>query len=94
MPGTLSGKKIAILATNGVEQVELREPQKALRDAGAEVTVVSQKPGTIQGMNHAEKADSIPVDKTSRRSSSTDWCCRAAWRTRTICAWTSRRWRS
>ena len=64
MAGTLSGKKIAILATNGVEQVELTEPQKALREAGAEVTVVSQKSGTIQGMNHAEKADSLPVDKT------------------------------
>lgn len=65
MPGTnLSGRKIAILATNGVEQVELTEPQKALREAGAEVVVVSQKPGTIQGMNHDEKADSIKVDKT------------------------------
>ncbi len=64
MAGTLSGKKIAILATNGVEQVELTEPQKALREAGAEVTVVSQKYGKIQGMNHDEKGDSLAVDKT------------------------------
>ncbi len=64
MAGTLDGKKIAILATNGVEQVELTEPQKALREAGAEVMVVSLKSGTIQGMNHDEKGDSLPVDKT------------------------------
>ncbi len=64
MAGALDGKKIAILATNGVEQVELTEPQKALRAAGADVVVVSLKSGTIQGMNHDEKGDSIPVDKT------------------------------
>ncbi len=64
MPGILTGKKIAILATDGVEQVELTEPQKALKEAGAEVTVVSLKPGTIQGMNHDQKGDSLPVDKT------------------------------
>ncbi len=64
MSNELTGKKIAILATNGVEQVELTEPQKALKAAGAQVTVVSQKPGTIQGMNKDQKGDSIPVDKT------------------------------
>jgi protease I len=61
----IKGLKVAILATDGVEQVELTEPQKALRQAGAEVTVVSPKgkmPGKIQGMNHAEKGDQIPVD--------------------------------
>jgi protease I len=62
MSSTLNGRKIAILATDGVEQVELTEPQKALRDAGAEVTVVSLKSGTIQGMNHDEKGDKIAVD--------------------------------
>src|SRR5271156_4852540 len=64
MPGTLSGRKIAILATNGVEQVELTEPQKALKQAGAEVTIASQKSGTIQGMNHDQKGDQIKVDAT------------------------------
>ncbi len=64
MAGTLQGRKIAILATDGVEQVELTEPQKALRDAGAEVIVVSLKSGTIQGMNHDQKGDKLPVDKT------------------------------
>jgi protease I len=64
MPSTLNGRKIAILATDGVEQVELTGPQKALREAGAHVTLVSVKSGTIQGMNHDQKGDSLPVDKT------------------------------
>jgi protease I len=64
MSASLKGRRIAILATDGVEQVELTEPQKALKAAGAEVSVVSLKAGSIQGMNHAEKADSIKVDAT------------------------------
>jgi protease I len=59
---SIKGVKVAILATDGVEQVELTEPQKALRAAGATVTVVSPKSGKIQGMNHAEKGDQITVD--------------------------------
>jgi protease I len=58
----VKGKKVAVLATDGVEQVELTEPVKALRNAGAEVTIVSPKQGEIQGMNHDEKADKIKVD--------------------------------
>jgi protease I len=64
MPSTLNGRKIAILATDGVEQVELTGPQTALREAGAEVVVVSPKAGTIQGMNHDQKGDSLTVDRT------------------------------
>jgi len=60
----LSGKKIAILATNGVEQVELTSPQRALKAAGATVTIVSIKSGQIQGMNHDQKGDKIDVDLT------------------------------
>jgi len=62
----IKGLKVAILATDGFEQVELTEPQKALKQAGAEVTVVSPKgtrtPGRIQGMNHADPGDKIAVD--------------------------------
>lgn len=58
----IKGRRIAVLATDGVEQVELTEPAKALRDAGAFVEVVSPKPDRIQGMNHDEPGDSIPVD--------------------------------
>ena len=63
MAHELNGFKVAVLATNGVEQVELTEPVKALKAAGATVTVVSLKTGEIQGMNHDEKGDKLPVDK-------------------------------
>ena len=55
-------KKIAVLATNGFEQVELTEPVKALRAAGATVSIISLKPGEIQGMNHDKKGDMTKVD--------------------------------
>jgi len=60
----LGDKTIAILATEGVEQVELTEPRKALEDAGATVEVISLKPGAVQAMNHIDKGDMIPVDRT------------------------------
>jgi protease I len=53
---------IAVLATDGFEQVELTEPVKALRAEGALVTIVSLQSGEIQGMNHHEKGDKIKVD--------------------------------
>ena len=59
----LKGRKVAILATDGVEQVELTEPRKALDAAGAVTHLVSPKAGTIQGMNHDDKGDMLPVDK-------------------------------
>jgi protease I len=64
MAGRLDGKKVAILATDGFEQSELFEPRHALMQAGAEVTVVSLKPGEIQGMKHQDKGETIRVDKT------------------------------
>jgi protease I len=64
MANKLSGKKVAILAADGFEEVELTKPQKALDDAGAKTTVVSIKPGKIQGMNHADKGESVAVDQT------------------------------
>jgi protease I len=64
MAQQLRGKMIAVLATDGVEQVELTEPVKALKSAGADVHVVAPKAGTIQGFKHHDKADQIPVDAT------------------------------
>ena len=64
MANELSGRKIAILAADGFEEVELTKPEKALEDAGAKTTVVSIKPGKIQGMNHADKGDTVAVDQT------------------------------
>ena len=63
MAAELNGKQVAVLATDGVEQVELTEPVKALKAAGATVHVVSPKSGTIQGWNHFDKADMHPVDQ-------------------------------
>jgi len=60
----ISGRRIAILATDGFEQAELTEPAKALKQAQAQVVVVSLKAGQIQGMNHDEKGDKLPVDQT------------------------------
>src|SRR5919205_1474561 len=62
MAAELNGCAVAVLATDGVEQVELTEPVKALKQAGAQVQVVSPKSGSIQGWNHFDKADQIPVD--------------------------------
>lgn len=64
MVNELEGMTVAILATEGVEQVELLEPRKALQAAGATTRVVSLKSGTIQGYNHHDKGDEIPVDLT------------------------------
>ena len=59
----LKGRKVAILATDGVEQVELIEPRKALDAAGAITHLISPKEGAIQGMNHDEKGEMLPVDR-------------------------------
>jgi protease I len=64
MADDLHNKKIAIIATDGVEQVELVEPRKAVEDAGATTELLSIKQGEIQAMNHdLEPADTFPVDK-------------------------------
>ena len=60
----LTGMKVALLVTDGFEQVELTEPRKALEAAGAETTLVSLKSGEVQGMNHDEKGDKFTVDAT------------------------------
>jgi protease I len=54
--------KVAVLVTDGFEQVELTGPVDALREAGAHVTIVSPKTGKIQGMNHDEKGDTFTPD--------------------------------
>jgi protease I len=73
MAGKLDGKKIAILATDGVEQVELTEPRKALEEAGATTELVSLKPGEILGFNHLDHGDRLPVDKAVKEASAQDY---------------------
>jgi protease I len=62
MSDKLKGKRVAILATDGVEQVELLEPKKALEEAGATTEVISPKDGKIKGWNHTEWGQEIPVN--------------------------------
>jgi len=58
----LSGKRVAILATDGVEEVELTEPRDALKEAGATAQVVSPKSGNIRTWQHDDWGNEIPVD--------------------------------
>jgi protease I len=60
---SIRGKKIAFLATDGVEEVELTEPRKAVENAGGTAELISIKDGEIQAVNHMDKAGTYPVDK-------------------------------
>ena len=73
MAGDLTGRKIAMLATDGVEQVELTAPWQALKEARADVSLVSIKPGTIQGFIHEEKADTFEVDRLASEVTARDF---------------------
>ena len=73
MADQLKGKKIAFLAAEGVEQVELTEPWKAVADAGATPDLVSVESGTVQAFNHLDKADTFDVDKTVADASAGDY---------------------
>ena len=65
MANKLSGKKVAILAADGFEEVGLTKPRQAFDDAGAKTTVVSITPDNVQGMN-AGKGETVAVDQTKR----------------------------
>ena len=60
----LKGRRVAVLATDGVEQVELVQPMEALKAAGAEVHLISLECEPIQAMNHDDKGDTFPVDRS------------------------------
>lgn len=60
----LQGLRVAILATDGVEDAELKDPRKALDDAGAQTTLIAPKAGKIYSMNHHDKAAQYNVDQT------------------------------
>jgi protease I len=64
MATELQGKKIAFLAAEGVEQVELTEPWKAVEEAGGTPELISVEDGEVQAFNHLDKADTFPVDTT------------------------------
>ncbi|WP_278349628.1 type 1 glutamine amidotransferase domain-containing protein [Stutzerimonas kunmingensis] len=64
MTQSLNGKRVAILVTEGFEQVELTGPQEALEKAGATAQIVSAKNGEVTGWNHTTPASKFHVDKT------------------------------
>ncbi len=69
----LAGVAVAILATDGFEQSELLSPQKALKEAGATVHVVSLKSGSIKGWDEKDWGDSVDVDTTVADVSASDY---------------------
>ena len=69
----LNGKRIAFLATDMVEQVELTEPWKAVEQAGGTPELISLREGEIQAFNHDDKADKFPVDRTVDEASADEY---------------------
>src|SRR6059058_5507853 len=73
MADELKGKKIAFLAAEGVEQVELTEPWKAVEQAGGSPELISVEDGEVQAFNHLDKADTFKVDKVVKDADASDY---------------------
>ncbi|TCK73485.1 type 1 glutamine amidotransferase domain-containing protein [Acidipila rosea] len=73
MAHQMSGKKVAIVATDGFEQAELFEPKKALDGAGVQTHVISQKSGEIKGWDMTDWGKKIKVDKTFDEAKPADY---------------------
>jgi len=69
----LKGKKVAIIAADMVERVELVEPRKALEKAGATTELLSIKPGTIEAFDHFDKAEKIKVDRLVEEADASEY---------------------
>jgi protease I len=73
MANELRGKRVAFLATDMVEQVELTGPWEALQKAGATLELISDKDDEIQGFNHYDKADTFKVDKAVEEADASEY---------------------
>src|ERR1700758_4688113 len=73
MSKTLNGKRVAILAAGGVEQVEMTEPRKALQEVGARTDVISPKEGKIKAWNLKDWGDTIGVDVNLKSANPNDY---------------------
>jgi len=73
MANELVGKKIAFLATDGVEQVELTEPWRAVEEAGGEPELLSIASGEIQAFNHLDHGDTFSVDREVAQADAADY---------------------
>jgi protease I len=69
----LNGKNVAILVSNGFEQVEMTKPREALRDAGANAEIVSPEEGTVRGWHHTEWGDQFDVDRRLDEANADDY---------------------
>src|SRR3954447_14209899 len=73
MANRLQDKRVAFVAADGVEQVELTEPWKAVESEGGRPELISIESGEIQGVNHLDKADTFKVDKTASEAKADDY---------------------
>jgi len=73
MPNDMQGKRVAILVTDGFEQVEMTKPRLALEDAGAITTLISPKQGEVQGWNHQDKGEKFRVDRELKSANANDY---------------------
>lgn len=73
MSTELNGKRIAFLATDGVEQVELTEPWRAVEEAGGQPELISPKTEQILGFNHLDHGDTFRVDTTVKNADPGDY---------------------
>jgi protease I len=70
---SLEGKKVAFVATDGVEQVELTEPWKAVEEAGGTTELISIQEGDIQGFEHLDKADTFHAERAASDADPDDY---------------------
>src|SRR5690554_2884729 len=70
---TLNGKKVAILVSDGFEQVEMTEPRRALEEAGAGTDLIAPSPGKVRGWQHDHWGDSFRVDVPLDQASAEDY---------------------
>jgi protease I len=73
MANRLDGKRVAFLATDGVEQIELTEPWKAVENEGGKPELVSLESGEIQGFEHLDHGEKFSVDRTVAEVSADDY---------------------
>jgi protease I len=73
MADRLNGKKVAFLATDGVEQVELTEPWKKVEEEGGRPELISLESGEIQGFEHLDKGDTFQVEKPVAEADQADY---------------------
>ncbi|MEV6306109.1 type 1 glutamine amidotransferase domain-containing protein [Actinoplanes sp. NPDC051861] len=73
MTASIKGKRVAFLATDGVEEVEYTEPRKAVETAGGTAELISIKPGDIQAVNHMDKAGTYKVERQVSEADAADY---------------------